>query len=162
MKLAALASSEVGPMKLLQIRTEYAMLLRIKDNRRHGAISYCMVSGEQPNPLQLIDRCTGENCRQCLNNVSGASLRTKAFEQRFRGTCLDRAPTNAKTERGVRVMDAPLDQRLNLDCSAHVSMTIKSHLFSALKPTIVGMKRCAASLRVLGSMMSSRKMFKIV
>eukprot|EP00959_Pyramimonas_sp_CCMP1952_P371636 7782208-Pyramimonas_sp.AAC.1 len=85
MKLAALGAAEAGPMKLLQIRTEYAMLLRIKDNRRHGAISYCMVSGEQPNHLQLIDRCTGENCRQCVNNVSGASLRRKAFEQCFRG-----------------------------------------------------------------------------
>eukprot|EP00959_Pyramimonas_sp_CCMP1952_P390353 8179462-Pyramimonas_sp.AAC.1 len=41
-------------------------------------------------------------------------------------------------------------------------MTIKTHLFSAIRPTIVGMKRAAASLRVLGSMMSFRRIFKVV
>eukprot|EP00959_Pyramimonas_sp_CCMP1952_P023649 497000-Pyramimonas_sp.AAC.1 len=92
-------------MKLLQARSEYSLLLRIKDTVR--GTSWCMVSGEPPNHSQLIGRCTGENCRQCLHNVHGASLRTAAFEQRCRITCLDRAPTNAKTERGTRTMDAP-------------------------------------------------------
>ena len=110
--LAAMCASEVGPMKLLQIKTEFSMLLRVIDNRRGGAVSWCMLSGEQPNPLQAIDRCTAENCRQCLHNVFGGSLRSKGFEQRFRGTCLDRAPVNAKTERGVRIMDAPHDHHL--------------------------------------------------
>eukprot|EP00959_Pyramimonas_sp_CCMP1952_P469574 9495168-Pyramimonas_sp.AAC.1 len=85
MKLAALGAAEAGPMQLLPIGTEYAVFMRIKDNRRQGVISFCMASGEQPNHLQLMDRCAGENCRQCMNNASGASLRRGAFEQWFRG-----------------------------------------------------------------------------
>ncbi|CAK0800461.1 unnamed protein product, partial [Prorocentrum cordatum] len=68
-QLAAMSASEVGPMKLLQIRTEFSMLLRVIDHRRGGAVSWCMLSGEQPNHLQAIDRCTAENCRRMFKTV---------------------------------------------------------------------------------------------
>ncbi len=103
-ELAVGCASESGPLKLLAIESHWAMLLRVVSDQEEGgiAVSYCIISGEQINWLHPIDRCTAEVTRQCLKSVSGETLRKRAFEQRTRGACFDRAYVNPRTERGVR------------------------------------------------------------
>jgi hypothetical protein len=161
-KLAGLCASEVGPCKLFQVRSEWSVLLAVSMGDASDVVQYLTVNGEQVNWLQAVDRTTAGNSRQCLHNLSGLPLSSNQFQQSFRGSCMDRASSNKKTERGIRLEDMPKAQHLHVECRAHVVATVKTHVFKQLSGSIVGMKRSAASLRVLGYMNSFRSTFRTV
>lgn len=143
--LREVASSSAPGAKLLQIRQEFAMVLRVRGR-------YIGIVGVTPDSICCLERNTPECIKAAVAQSSATTRFSSSFQQKVRLTCLDRHPSNDAAERALVASRAGWGA-LRTHCEVHMTGTIFSKTFSFMEEDVAGLIHANLSVG-LGAMMS--------
>ena len=142
--VSELASSIMHPAihKILQSKQSFGLLVC------HPEQGYIQIRGHTVNPLQAMQRGTGEVLMQCAMASSGVSEMAGQFQICTRVACTDRNSANARAEEMVLDARGPAWNSMQCHCEVHkTANTLTRTLDHIIPDQIRGMLHTSLSLR---------------
>ena len=139
--------------KLLQVRQEYGMLLKIQLGNRPQDPFFCYILGNTSSPLQAMGRNNAQTLVECLRRVQGNDPSANGFQSKARVVVLDQAPANSLAEDVIMHSRPAGWQHVILPCDTHkVSLCMSKTFDQLLAPHVSGLINTAISIREGGKM----------
>lgn len=148
--LARCLWNKQGIQKVLQTFQKGAMLLRV--GNLHIAIICPTLC-----PIAILDRTTAIVLKDCQDKLSCVSRAGLFFQQQARAVSIDGYAANICAERAIADERKPNWSSLPITCDIHKTARCYARTFSLLDSNVIGMIRCAMSLRNGGAMTRFRR-----
>ena len=139
--------------KVLSSKHRLFMLLRRPRGSADGSFQYCLLHGDAPSRLQVIESQTAENIRLCQDAVIADAPvpfeLLRCFPVKISLPCTDRFTSMLKAERMVLAEDLDWLRSHSL-CSIHKIASGQTHMFSMVQPLVAGMLATALAMQRAG------------
>ena len=149
-----LAKTTTQTCKLLQTELQVSVLLKTKHRGHSGCEEPLLLSTSVPTPLQVLDRTTGRNIKQALEqSVNIPNLESMASYFQFKTLVFnaDEYPANDLAQFGMQCA-RPGWMRLSTLCDVHKGSTCQGRVFDLTGPSISAVINLALSMSPAGSL----------